>query len=136
MNPYESPSAAVTTEEQSHARARLLPVALGLLIPSILHITGGLFYFAYVFHTSAPNAPDPTLVAYCMYYGVSMFYCLLLVSGAFSIMRLGSYLWAVAVCILAAVPLLGPCYVLGIPFGIWGVIVLRRPDVRAAFTRV
>ena len=29
-------------------------------------------------------------------------------------------MWAMTVCILAVVPLIGPCYFLGVPIGIWG----------------
>ncbi len=70
-----------------------------------------------------------------MYYGVSMLYCLLLASGAFSMVRQGSYMWAMTVCILALVPTFGPCYLLAIPVGIWRIFVLKRPDVRNSFAR-
>ena len=36
-------------------------------------------------------------------------------------------------CILALIPCLGPCFVLGIPFGIWGLVALNDPDVRRSF---
>ena len=36
-------------------------------------------------------------------------------------------------CILAVIPCLGPCFVLGIPFGIWGLVALSDANVRAAF---
>jgi hypothetical protein len=36
-------------------------------------------------------------------------------------------------CILALIPCLGPCFVLGIPFGIWGLVALADANVRAAF---
>jgi hypothetical protein len=35
--------------------------------------------------------------------------------------------------ILACIPLLSPVYILGIPFGIWAVIVLYMPSTAAAF---
>jgi hypothetical protein len=50
-------------------------------------------------------------------------------------MRHSSYLWAVTVCILAMLPFIGPCYLLAVPFGIWGLVALRRPEVRASFAR-
>lgn len=119
------------------ARHQLLPVAIALLVLSILHIIFGLFYFVFVYSiTSAPDA-DPmdkhTSTVYSMYYGITMLYSLLLASGSFSMIRQGSYMWAVAVCILAVIPMLGPCYFLGVPIGLWGIVVLRRPAVRESF---
>ncbi len=35
--------------------------------------------------------------------------------------------------ILAAIPMITPCFVLGIPFAIWALVVLLRKDTRAAF---
>jgi uncharacterized membrane protein len=139
-NPYDSPSPPATAQsaEQLRARGRLLPVAIGLLVPSILHIVGGLFLFVYVYQVSADRDAEAIhpLIIYAMYYGITMLYCLLLATGAFSMLRRGSYLWAMTVCILALVPILGPCYVAGIPFGLWGIIVLRRPEVRASFAKL
>ena len=31
-------------------------------------------------------------------------------------------------CILALIPCCGPCFVLGIPFGIWGLVALNDPE--------
>jgi hypothetical protein len=36
---------------------------------------------------------------------------------------------------MALIPCLGPCYILGIPAGIWALVVLARPEVREAFDR-
>jgi hypothetical protein len=41
---------------------------------------------------------------------------------------------ALTAAILASIPLLSACIWFGISFGIWALIVLRRPAVRAAFT--
>jgi hypothetical protein len=37
--------------------------------------------------------------------------------------------------IMALIPLMAYCYLLSLPFGIWAIVVLRRPDVRDAFER-
>jgi len=34
---------------------------------------------------------------------------------------------------LAIIPCLGPCYILGIPFGIWALVVLHKPGVKELF---
>jgi hypothetical protein len=137
-NPYETPAAS--SAPPASARQQLLPVAIGLLATGILHVFGWLFFAAYVY--SVAMRPDMSresahgMIVLCLYYGITMLYSLVLISGAFSMLRQGSYLWAMTTCVLALVPILGPCYVIAIPFGIWGLIVLRRPAVRAAFARM
>ena len=37
-------------------------------------------------------------------------------------------------CSLALIPVLTSCLALGIPFGIWGLVVLHDRQVRAAFS--
>ena len=53
--------------------------------------------------------------------------------GALRMFRLRSRAWARAACVCALVPCCGPCLVLGIPFGVWGLVVLSDPAVQAAF---
>ena len=53
--------------------------------------------------------------------------------GAFQMRRLKSYALARAAAIMALIPCLGPCYLLGIPAGIWALVVLAKPEVREAF---
>lgn len=137
-NPYESPhSPNEALDDAERIRRRLTPVAIGLQVSSILHIAGGLFYFVFVYsQVTAPDA-DPEAsrmsIIYCMYFAIPMTYSALLITGAFSMIRLGSYTWAFTVCILAMVPMLGPCYFLAVPFGVWGLFILKRQDVREAF---
>ena len=40
---------------------------------------------------------------------------------------------AVAASILAMIPCISPCCVVGLPIGIWCLVVLTRPDVKTAF---
>ena len=70
-NPYAASSSAEVPPSPLAARRQLLPVAVGLLVTSILHIFGGLFYFVFVYSVVAAPDADPegthdTLV-YCMY---------------------------------------------------------------------
>jgi len=141
-NPYAASSvepAAGDSNKPPQARQQLLSPAIGILVTSILHIVGGLFYFVFVFSVySRPNGEtggSNVLIVSAMYHGISMLYCVLLISGAFSMMRQGSYMWAMTVCILAMIPFLGPCYFFAVPFGVWGLIVLRRPNVRESFSQ-
>jgi len=86
-NPYQATESGQVATATPGARRQLLPVAIGLLVTSILHVTFGLFYFAYVFSVHGQPGSDPTdrhmSLVYCMYHGISMLYCLILISGAF-----------------------------------------------------
>ena len=55
-------------------------------------------------------------------------------AGALSMMSLRRYPLAIIGSVLAMIPMIGPCCVLGLPFGIWALVVLCQPDVRSAFS--
>ena len=52
--------------------------------------------------------------------------------GAIRMLRLQSRSMAMAACIVAMVPC-SCCCLLGVPFGIWGLVVLSKPEVKSAF---
>lgn len=54
--------------------------------------------------------------------------------GAISMLRLRSYRSAYLAAILSLIPLCSPCFLLGIPFGIWTLVLLNRPEVKQRFT--
>jgi hypothetical protein len=56
----------------------------------------------------------------------------LVLFGAISLLRLRSYGLALTACILAMLPC-QCCCVLGLPFGIWGLVVMSKPEVKSAF---
>jgi O-antigen ligase len=53
--------------------------------------------------------------------------------GAYKMMRLESYSAAMTAAIISVIPLCSPCLIIGIPFGIWAIVVLNDPYVKAAF---
>jgi uncharacterized membrane protein len=53
--------------------------------------------------------------------------------GAMKMKRLESYGFAMTAAILAMIPCVSPCCLLGIPIGIWAVVVLVNPEVKTAF---
>jgi len=54
--------------------------------------------------------------------------------GALHMVRLRNFRMARRAAILSCVPLLTPCLVLGLPFGLWTLVLLLRPRVRASFS--
>jgi hypothetical protein len=53
--------------------------------------------------------------------------------GALKMKKLEGRALALTASILAMVPGLSPCCVLGLPFGIWALVVLSKPEVKTAF---
>ncbi len=53
--------------------------------------------------------------------------------GAIKMKALQSYGLALTAAILAALPCTSPCCFLGLPIGIWAIVVLMNQDVKAAF---
>ncbi|OYW23351.1 MAG: hypothetical protein B7Z55_03625 [Planctomycetales bacterium 12-60-4] len=57
----------------------------------------------------------------------------LVILGALSLHRLRNFPLAMTGMIISLIPCLSPCLVLGMPFGIWGLVVLLSDDVREEF---
>jgi hypothetical protein len=53
--------------------------------------------------------------------------------GAARMQSLQNYQFAFTTSILAMLPCVSPCCVLGLPFGIWAMVVLNRPEVKSQF---
>jgi hypothetical protein len=56
-----------------------------------------------------------------------------IIVGCQKMMKLESYGWSMAACILSMIPCLAPCCLVGLPVGIWGLVVLNDPAVKSAF---
>lgn len=57
------------------------------------------------------------------------------VVGARAMMQRSSYRAAMTAAIANVIPCISVCYLLGIPLGIWALILLRDPQVKPAFRR-
>ncbi|MCA9053295.1 MAG: hypothetical protein KDA75_05625 [Planctomycetaceae bacterium] len=53
--------------------------------------------------------------------------------GAIKMLKLDSLAMARTSAIISVIPCCSPCLILGIPFGIWALVVLNDPDVRDSF---
>jgi hypothetical protein len=108
-NPYQGP---IALEESTDARSPLANVAVSLIIVLVLWVLMAPIGMAYLI--SVIRAPDTEMETYrfytinILYMSISILYSLLLVSGAFSMARRGSYMRAVSTSWLAMVPMVGP----------------------------
>lgn len=56
-----------------------------------------------------------------------------IIYAALKMKELSQYGLCMAASILAMIPCISPCCIIGLPIGIWCIVVLTRPDVKAAF---
>jgi hypothetical protein len=64
-------------------------------------------------------------------FGLAM--TVLILMGALKMQSLRSYEFSITAAILSMVPCVTPCCLIGLPFGIWALIVLRMPEVKSQF---
>lgn len=127
----------------SSAAERTLGPAIGL------YVTGGLWLLYMLFNVTVnfatadgpiftpPQKLDPTIAA-ILFYGVLILLplmTLVIVVGAFCLQMHRTYVMAMTACVLASIPCLSPGCILGMPFGIWGLVVLNQDDVKRSFQR-
>ncbi len=141
MNPNDGTNPFSDTAEQppaipATASSGLTGVGVTLLALSIVYIfliLTNLVVYVPMILDEPEDASFP--ITMCIYVAIIAAYNLVLITGAISILRRGTYIWAFITCCLAIVPFLGPCWILGIPVGIWGIVELRKQGVRETFKR-
>ncbi len=58
-----------------------------------------------------------------------------IIYGASRMMKLTNFKLSRAAAVLALIPCTSCCFLVGIPMGIWALIVLNKPEIRQAFDR-
>jgi len=149
-NPYQSPQqggppAQYYVAPDPLAASRVGGPATGLMVTAIVGIVGAaLGALASVAQLNllqfrGHHRPDffPMMAA-PMGVNVAMNVVTLILSvvillGAIKMKNLENYGLAMASAIIAVIPCFSPCCVLGLPFGIWALVVLSDARVKAAF---
>jgi hypothetical protein len=65
--------------------------------------------------------------------GINIILYLIILIGAIKMKGLENYGFAMTVSIIALIPCISPCCILGLPFGIWSLVVLSDPIVKSSF---
>ncbi len=65
--------------------------------------------------------------------GLGIAVSIFILLGAIRMQKLTSHGLALAVAIVAMIPCFSPCCFLGLPFGIWALVVLSKPEVKSQF---
>lgn len=125
---------------------RLKFPAIGLITVGILNAVGGLFSLlsGLLRLTGITNEQLPTneaerlgfYIGTVVGYGIGFLSLLLapfVIYGGIQMLKGKKIKFARVSSILAMLPFTACCFVLGIPFGIWALILLSKPDVREFF---
>lgn len=141
VNPYAPPAEVNEAAEDPSAIAlrRLGGPAMGLIVLSAMTAPGVILipflpivFFIRVFAHEPPKLEE--ILATLAFAVMWISNCVILV-GAWNMRNGTRYRLAYATAVLSCIPLLTASGHLGIPFGIWALLILRRQDVQEAFAR-
>jgi hypothetical protein len=139
FNPYAAPR-SIDPQVSSARRNSLAPLRIPSAALLILASLWGIAWLHAIFVHVVFVSGSQTLLriaaggqANLNFVLVSLAACAFIAFGALMMRRGKCYRLSMAAAIIACIPALSPWIYIGIPFGIWAVIVLRRPSVRAAF---
>jgi len=130
------------------ARSRVSGPATGLLVTGIIGIVfqaaGLILNLTGIGFGAVPANPqgapiDPNMMA--MFQGTTAIVAaivgcvigIVIIFGAMKMKNLESYGLAMTSSILALIPCISPCCLLGLPFGIWALVVLSDAQIKQAF---
>jgi hypothetical protein len=145
-NPYASPSSSsyLPPHVMAQARGKVMPPAIALLVVGTVGLLVSLFNL--VFAVVAKPVIDPNAPAFVQEMqkaqtgplaigGQSLFAVVnvMILVGTVQMLRMRSWGLAMTATILAMVNIGTCCCVVGLPFGIWSLVVLLDANVKASF---
>lgn len=65
--------------------------------------------------------------------GFAMLIAIVIFMGALKMKKLQSFGFAMTASVIAMLPCVSPCCLIGLPIGIWALVVLNKPEVKGAF---
>jgi hypothetical protein len=143
-----APGASGDVDATARARAKEMVSgpAIGLIVTAILGISASVIGIVWIvfgmgfgppLHGMTPEAArmfrllmGPVGIAAR---GIGIVVCLLILFGALRMQKLANYGLALTAAIVAMVPCISPCCLIGLPIGIWALVVLGKPEVKSQF---
>lgn len=149
-NPYSSPNVPGTPPGPHDRQAALDKVKIPAIILMVLGpicivvflVDFGFRMMNLISGEAAPVIVDPNqaagfqagAVGGAVVEVIAILCQIFVIFGAYQMMNLKSLMLAKTAAIISVIPCLSACCVLGIPFGIWSLVVLNDPSVRSQFT--
>ncbi|MGD9648713.1 MAG: hypothetical protein AB7U73_23585 [Pirellulales bacterium] len=147
INPYASPGfqAGGHPAGATFTKGKVMAPAIGLLVVGSVGLCAAIFSCVWsMVATPPPVDPNmPPMVQQFMQGGFgpmalaiqAIFLVLngLIIAGGIQMLRLKAYTLAMTATILAMINVGNCCCLVGVPIGIWGLVILLQNDVKAAF---
>jgi hypothetical protein len=150
--PFPSPSASAAPVPVFEETGRILALqqvsgpAVGLMVTAAPGFVGSLLFLVISFVGNTINsmqgggaAAMPWNQLFTGSVGVatriiSILVCVFIFYGALKMRKLENHGLCMAASIVAMIPCLSPCCLLGLPIGIWAVVILSKPEIKQYFT--
>lgn len=126
---------------------KLKAPSIGLVVAGAFNAVSGLYFLASALIQYSHGALDRTFSEeseqfgfYIGFWGTAVLGILgflvapVIIYGAIQMMRGRSFGLSRTAAILAVIPLTSCCFIISVPFGIWALVVLAQPDVKALFS--
>ena len=134
--PYQPVVTAAITQVHGPAIGLIVTAILGFLVQAaalIMNLLG-----ASVCAMQRQGTPEAWINMFSGTLGVvgsvlGMVVSGLILFGALKMRKLENHGWAITASILALAPCISPCCLIGLPIGIWALVVLAKPEVKSAF---
>jgi len=144
MNEEQQPK---TTFDSQSAKQKISGPSIGLLITGILGAVSSLATFIMfmvgvsigsLWMDEIPELPEWYENVYEGAFGlgsafVGILVALFIIYVALKMKELKQWGLCVAASILAMIPCISPCCIIGLPIGIWCLVVLMKPEIKNAF---
>ena len=133
-----APAPAASSQVQGPAIALIIVAVLNFLmalISLIMNLAGaGMGKFGPIGNPEIERLLEMTSgIAGVISNLVTLAIAALILVGALKMKNVQNYGLAMTATILAMLPCISPCCVIGLPIGIWSLVVLLRPEVKSAF---
>lgn len=136
----EFAAAAAPSAPSRPAAERVNGPATGLMVVAILgFVTQATSFFWNVFGMSFRGMGNDQMMNFftgtigVLFNFIAVTFGVIIILGALKMKKLESHSWGTAASIIAMIPCISPCCLVGLPIGIWSLVVLSDPDVKAAF---
>ena len=118
--------------------------AIALIVVAVLGFlaqVGALFWKLFMSAAMVNQMDAQNPLAHIMFSGgfavatsiVGILVSFLILFGGLKMRKFENYGLAMAASIIAMIPCISPCCIIGLPIGIWALVVLSKPEVKLAF---
>jgi hypothetical protein len=141
LAPGVLPSGTASTGAVDGPAIGLIVVAILGFFAQVASIIWQLFFAAGMAASMAANQPAMPFGNMKMFSGtisvvfgaIGIATSILIFFGGLKMKKLENYGLAMAASVIAMIPCISPCCLLGLPIGIWALVVLSKPEVKSAF---